>query len=209
MLREQMTEPRRRDRLQRSLTRPQEGRPDTAASANVSSPVFVRSATSDDRETIVTLTRDLALETVGKVLPLATIRAGVQRVFDCPERGRYFLACIDDQVVGQLAVLYVELNAWRDGLIYWIDDVYVRPAHRGQGVYRSLFSHVQQLACQTPGVIGIRLHCAEENEAAQAVYGRLGMRRGGVTMEWFCPADSGGFAAGGERATSALPAESE
>jgi RimJ/RimL family protein N-acetyltransferase len=147
----------------------------------------IRPAAAEDLDAIVTMTRLLALETVGKTLPLQQVRAGVQRVFDSPGRGQYYLACAGGQVVGQVAVLYVELNAWRDGLIYWIDDVYVRAEWRGRGVYRSLFTFVQELVLATRGVRGIRLHCAADNLPAQAVYRRLGMRPGGVMMEWFRP----------------------
>jgi GNAT superfamily N-acetyltransferase len=170
--------------------------------------VTVRPAELGDIETIVRMTRCLAAETVGTILPWEGVRAGVQRVFDHPNRGRYFLAGIDDQIVGQTAVLYVEVNPWRNGPIYWIDDVYVRKAYRVKGVYRTLFRHVQQLALAIPDVVGIRLHCAEENRTAQAVYTRLGMRRGGVMMEWFCPAQSCGEATSGGRAGSAVPTES-
>lgn len=148
---------------------------------------LIRPAVAGDLDEIVTMTRLLALETVGKTLPQQRVRAGVRRVFDSPGRGRYYLACVGGEVVGQVAVLYVELNAWRNGLIYWIDDVYVRQEWRGRGVYRSLFTFVQELVLATRGVCGIRLHCAPDNTAAQAAYRRLGMRPGGVMLEWFSP----------------------
>lgn len=148
---------------------------------------LIRPAVAEDLGEIVTMTRLLALETVRKTLPLRQVRAGVESVFDSPGRGQYYLACAGGQVVGQLAVLYVELNPWRNGLIYWIDDVYVRREWRGRGVYRSLFTFVQELVLATRGVCGIRLHCAPDNTAAQAAYRRLGMRPGGVMMEWFPP----------------------
>jgi RimJ/RimL family protein N-acetyltransferase len=152
---------------------------------------LIRPAVAADLLKIIDMTRLLAFETVGKILPLEEIRAGVQRVFDSPGRGQYYLACVGHQVIGQVAVLYVELNAWSNGLIYWIDDVYVRTEWRRQGIYRCLFTFVQELVLATPGARGIRLHCAPDNIAAQAAYWRLGMRPGGVMMEWFCPDNSG------------------
>jgi RimJ/RimL family protein N-acetyltransferase len=148
---------------------------------------LIRPAVVEDLDAIVSMTRLLALETVGKTLPPQQVRAGVESVFDSPGRGRYYLACVGSQVVGQLAVLYVELNAWRNGLIYWIDDVYVRTEWRCRGVYRSLFAFVQEMVLATPGVRGTRLRCAADNHPAQAAYRRLGMRPGGVMMEWFWP----------------------
>jgi RNA polymerase sigma factor (sigma-70 family) len=150
-----------------------------------SAQVLIRPGVAEDLDKVVTMTRQLASETVEKLLPLEVVRAGVQSVFDSPDRGQYYLACVDGEVVGQLAVLYRELNVWRNGDVYWIDDVYVREEWRGLGIYRSLFTHVQQLVLATPGVCGIRLHCDRENTDAQAVYQRLGMRQGGVMMEWF------------------------
>lgn len=154
---------------------------------------IVRPARPEDLDAVVEMTCLLARETVGKALPHATARAGVRRVFESPSRGRYYVACLGGEVVGQIAVLYVELNAWRNGLVYWVDDVYVRPAHRGRGVFRRLFAHVRDDAQATPGVVGIRLHFAEDNRAAEAAYRALGMRRGGMMMEWF----SGGSTAPG------------
>jgi RimJ/RimL family protein N-acetyltransferase len=164
------------------------GRSHTASSEPAQT--LIRPAGAEDLDTIVMMTRLLAFETVGKTLPLQQVRAGVRSVFDSRGRGHYYLACVSGQVVGQLAVLYVELNAWRNGLIYWIDDVYVRTEWRGRGVYRSLFTFVQEMVLTTPGVCGIRLHCDPDNSAAQAAYRRLGMRPGGVMMEWFPPDSS-------------------
>lgn len=161
------------------------GRGDTARGEP--SWLLIRPAAAGDLDAIVAMTRRLARETAGKALPREQVRAGVRRVFDSPGRGQYYLACAGGQAVGQLAVLYVELNAWRNGLICWIDDVYVRREWRGRGVYRSLFTFVQDTVLATPGALGIRLHCAPDNTAAQAAYRRLGMRPGGIMLEWFRP----------------------
>jgi ribosomal protein S18 acetylase RimI-like enzyme len=72
-------------------------------------------------------------------------------------------------------MLTTEWSEWRNGLFWWIQSVYVRPAHRGCGHYRRLHQHVRALAAREPGVCGLRLYVERENTAAQATYRALGM----------------------------------
>ncbi len=76
--------------------------------------------------------------------------------------------------VGTL-MLTREWSDWRNGDWWWIQSVYVKPAHRRQGVYAALYRHVESQARQTPGVIGMRLYVERDNTAAQRSYEGLGM----------------------------------
>ena len=68
-----------------------------------------------------------------------------------------------------------EWSDWRHGDIWWIQSVYVHPAHRRQGVFRSLYGHLQALAESDPDVVGLRLYVERENRTARATYSGLGM----------------------------------
>jgi ribosomal protein S18 acetylase RimI-like enzyme len=67
-----------------------------------------------------------------------------------------------------------EWSDWRNGTVWWIQSVYVAPAHRRRGVYRMLHEHVRE-AGRAEGVVGLRLYVDRNNLTAQNTYGVLGM----------------------------------
>lgn len=143
--------------------------------------VVIREARLDDVPTIVEFNRLLALESEGKVLDAATLRRGVERGLAAPEACRYFLAESAGRIVGQLMITY-EWTDWRDGVLWWLQSVYVEPPVRGQGVLRALVEHVKALARKSSDVRGLRLYVEERNHAAQAIYRRLGLHPAGYAV---------------------------
>src|SRR6266550_1118156 len=131
-----------------------------------------RGATREDARTIVEFQQAMARETEEVELDRETVTRGVKAVFDDPARGRYFVADVDGRVVASLLITY-EWSDWRNGVVWWIQSVYVDPEFRGQGVYAGLYAHVRQAA--DPSVRGIRLYVDKRNSRAQEVYRRLGM----------------------------------
>jgi ribosomal protein S18 acetylase RimI-like enzyme len=110
----------------------------------------------------------------------------VAAVLADPHKGLYFVAEDDVQVVGQVCLTY-EFSDWRNGWMWWIQSVYVRPEYRRQGVFRALYEHVYQSAVADPEVIGLRLYVERDNHGAQEVYKRLGMERTGYLVLERCP----------------------
>ncbi len=143
--------------------------------------VVVRSAEPSDLETIVEFNRRLAEETEGKRLDLAVLREGVRAVLTQPRRGRYFLACVDGRVVGQVMHTW-EWSDWRCGEIWWLQSVYVLPAYRRQGVLRQLLEHVFGLAERDRQVVGVRLYVEQSNQVAQLAYSKLGFEPAGYVV---------------------------
>ncbi len=131
-----------------------------------------RGATREDARTIVEFQQAMARETEEVELDRETVTRGVKAVFDDPARGRYFVADVDGRVVASLLITY-EWSDWRNGVVWWIQSVYVVPELRGRGVYAGLYSHVKQSADAT--VRGFRLYVDKRNTNAQEVYRRLGM----------------------------------
>jgi ribosomal protein S18 acetylase RimI-like enzyme len=147
----------------------------------------LRDARPDDADAIVAFNRALADETEGKALDLATVDAGVRRLLADPGRGTYFVAVVDDgadgdRVVGQLMITR-EWSDWRDGWFFWIQSVYVDPAHRRCGVYRALHAHVLEHARACGDVCGVRLYVEPDNARARATYTSLGMSHTYDVME--------------------------
>lgn len=147
----------------------------------------IRPATFDDVAVIVEFNRRLAWESEGKRLDPETLQRGVRGLLGDPLRGAYSLADVGGRVVGQLMRTF-EWSDWRNGVIWWLQSVYVDPEFRSRGVFRTLFEHLQTEALATDGVVGLRLYVEQENASAQEVYRKLGMREGGyLVMEWYPP----------------------
>ncbi len=143
--------------------------------------ITVRPARADEAELLATWAEAMAWETEHKRLDPATVRRGVRGVFDQPGRGRYFIAERGGEAAGMLMFTY-EWSDWRDGDWWWIQSVYVAPAHRRRGVYAALHAHVQALARASGNVCGLRLYVERDNTAAQRTYGSLGMADAGYLM---------------------------
>ncbi|MGL4462992.1 MAG: GNAT family N-acetyltransferase [Planctomycetia bacterium] len=145
------------------------------------SELVVRPAVAADAAVIVAYNAALALESEAKHLHEPTLAAGVAAVLNDPSLGRYFVADRDGAVVGQLMLTH-EWSDWRNGMIWWIQSVYVAPTDRGKGVYNRLHDHVRRLADATPSVIGLRLYVELRNTKAQRTYFRQGMTQSGYVV---------------------------
>ena len=64
---------------------------------------------------------------------------------------------------------------WRNGVVWWIQSVYVIPEFRRRGVYAGLYQHEKAMVEAEPSIRGIRLYVDNRNKPAQEVYARLGM----------------------------------
>jgi ribosomal protein S18 acetylase RimI-like enzyme len=140
------------------------------------SPIIrIRLARRADGSTIAAFNRAMALETEGKSLFPRVIGAGVRRLLERPQSGFYVLAERGAEVIGALLITK-EWSDWRNGDFWWVQSVYVMPEHRGRGVYRRLYRHVQRLAARRRSVIGFRLYVDHDNARARRVYRSLGMK---------------------------------
>ena len=119
--------------------------------------ILVRPARHNDRDLMADWAVAMAMETEAKPLSLATVTRGIQAGLDDPARAAYYIAEIAGEPAGTVMVT-PEWSDWRDGWWWWIQSVYVAPAHRRKGVFRALFDHVLDLARSTDGVRGLRLN---------------------------------------------------
>jgi GNAT superfamily N-acetyltransferase len=138
------------------------------------SEVRYREATPADAAAIIEFQVAMALETEEVTLDREVTTQGVHAVFADPALGRYFVAEADGCVVASLMITY-EWSDWRNGVVWWIQSVYVIPELRGQRVYAGLYAHVKAMVDATPAIRGIRLYVDDRNQPAQQVYTRLGM----------------------------------
>jgi ribosomal protein S18 acetylase RimI-like enzyme len=136
----------------------------------------IRLARRRDAPVLAAFNAAMALETEGKLLFSEVVGAGVRRLLARPAAGFYVVAETDDQVVGSLMIT-TEWSDWRNGDFWWIQSVYVRPAHRRRGIYRRLYRFVKDLAARRRSVCGFRLYADLDNRRAAATYRKLGMEK--------------------------------
>jgi ribosomal protein S18 acetylase RimI-like enzyme len=139
--------------------------------------ITVRPARPEDAAFIAAGNVHMAIETEGRAPDRELVLRGVTAVFEDPAKGRFFVAEHDGTAVGQVLVQR-EWSDWRNAWFWWLASVHVLPEHRGRGIFRRLYEHLQALAHADPDVCGIRLYVEDHNARAQAVYGRLGMSDG-------------------------------
>jgi GNAT superfamily N-acetyltransferase len=136
--------------------------------------VMYRGARPSDRDVIVDFQVGMALETEDVALDREICAKGVAAVLANPSLGRYYIAESAGRVVASLLLTH-EWSDWRNGMVWWIQSVYVVPEARGQRVYAGLYEHVKRLAEGEESVRGLRLYVDRRNTRAQQVYTRLGM----------------------------------
>lgn len=134
----------------------------------------IRPATIADAQVIADCNLALAKESEHRTLDPPILLEGVRGVFQNAARGVYYLAEDNANVLGQLMLTY-EWSDWRNGWFWWIQSVYVLPAHRGQRVFTQLYRYVEQRARDSRGVCGLRLYVDHDNVNAQRIYQDLGM----------------------------------
>lgn len=133
-----------------------------------------RVAVGADAPTIVQFQIDMARETEDLVLDSDICAAGVRAVFERPTLGRYYVGEKEGRVVCS-ALLTYEWSDWRNGVVWWIQSVYVAAEARRGGIYKGLYAYLKDLAQNDEHVRGLRLYVDKRNGAAQQVYARLGM----------------------------------
>jgi len=145
--------------------------------------IQIRDATLDDSALIAELNSKLAHETEGRRLDPGLIGPGVTALLADSSKGRYWIATIDGKIAGQIMVTY-EWSDWRNGMLWWIQSVYVTAKFRRAGVFSALYQHVLSLAKNDDEACGLRLYVKENNKQALDTYHRLQMQEPGyIVME--------------------------
>lgn len=146
-----------------------------------------RPATLADASTIADFQLRMALETEAVTLDPAICRAGVAAVFERPGLGCYHVAEENGRLLASTLLTY-EWSDWRNGIVWWIQSVYVPPSDRRRGIFAGLYRYLQSQAEADPLVRGLRLYVDLRNRPAQTVYTRLGMNGEHYRVfEWMKP----------------------
>ncbi|HYC83630.1 MAG TPA: GNAT family N-acetyltransferase [Chryseosolibacter sp.] len=144
----------------------------------------IRKATRADIPELMIFQIKLAEETENLKLNADILRDGMTAMFDNPAKGEYYVAEIDNQIVGCHMVTY-EWSDWRNGVVYWLQSVYVREDYRKHGVFRKMFLNLMNEIRSNPSIAGLRLYVDKTNIRAQQVYAAMGMNGEHYTVfEW-------------------------
>lgn len=136
--------------------------------------VQIRLATEEDSKEIIDFQLEMALESEGLELNPNTLRDGVLSVFRDTQKGKYFVAEDDQEIIGSMMITY-EWSDWRNQWVYWLQSVYVIPSYRGKGIFRLMYEQIKNQVERENGVSGIRLYVDVSNKNAIGVYNSVGM----------------------------------
>ena len=128
-----------------------------------------------DLDTVLALMQELFLEDrLPDQRPFDSSRArpALKDLVNDPSRGSVWLICDGDAAVGYLALTFgysLEFHG-RDA---FIDELYIRPSHRGRGWGSRAMGHAEAIA-QSKNIRAIHLEVGHRNVAAQAFYRKKG-----------------------------------
>jgi len=137
--------------------------------------IIIRNANNSDAEAIVNFNSAMAMETEHKSLDIDIVQKGVNKLLNNNELVFYIIAESDGIPIGQLMITK-EWSDWRNGEFWWIQSVYVHSDYRKNNIYRKLYAKVIKLSKESENVCGIRLYVDKDNNIAQKVYSKLGMK---------------------------------
>lgn len=145
-------------------------------------PATWRNATPADDDAIVEMCLALNAEDPGEPVAETQIRRTLAELRAQPVRGKAVVADDDGHVVGYALLIAFWSNEY-GGEICIIDELYVRPTHRGAGLGTALFhrvEHDRSLWHGTP--VALELEVTPKNARARAFYERLGFRSRNQTL---------------------------
>jgi GNAT superfamily N-acetyltransferase len=99
---------------------------------------------------------------------------GLRMIVGAPERGNLFVATEEDQVVGMLSLLFT-ISTANGAPACWLEDMVIRPDHRGRGLGTRLLQHAVAYA-RSHGFTRITLLTDRINERTIRFYERNGFQ---------------------------------
>ena len=99
---------------------------------------------------------------------------GVDGVLDEPTRGLFLLAFMNGETVG-VAYLAFTWTLEHGGMSAWLEELYVRPEQRQQGVGRAMLDAVCRMA-KEHGCAAVDLEVEASQSRAEHLYQRAGFR---------------------------------
>ena len=141
--------------------------------------MIIRPATPADVPTILRFIRELALYEREPEAVVATEADLLRDGFGPDPRFRALIADVDGAPAG-FALFFTSYSTWRGHHGIRLEDLYVTPELRGQGIGKALLARVAQIAV-AEGCPRLEWDVLDWNAPAIAVYERLGAH---ILTEW-------------------------
>lgn len=135
--------------------------------------IYVRTATIDDIDTLVSFALSEAIEAENSVKSPDSVRDGVRVAIENTEIARYWvLETSEKQIIGEISV-YREWSDWHAGYYWWIQSMYISPEYRGKMLMQVLINEVYRVA-EKEHALELRLYVHNDNIRAIKAYQRDG-----------------------------------
>jgi GNAT superfamily N-acetyltransferase len=140
----------------------------------MSQPFVIRDCVETDAETIVNLIRELAVYEKLEEHAQATADDLRRHLFGPDRVAEAILATVDDEPVG-VAIFFLTFSTFRGRPVGYLEDLFVRPQHRGIGVGKGLLAFVAQWAVAR-GCARLDWSVLDWNEPAIGFYRSIGAK---------------------------------
>ncbi len=136
--------------------------------------LVIRDCVESDAETLVNLVRELAVYEKLEAYAKATPDDFRRHLFGPGRSAEAVLATVDDEPVG-FALFFTAFSTFRGQPVGYLEDLFVRPEHRGLGVGKALLAAVAQWA-QARGCARLDWSVLDWNDPAIGFYRSIGAR---------------------------------
>lgn len=133
---------------------------------------MIRRAVAADVPVVLELVRELAAYEREPDAVIATEALLHEALFGADPSAEAHVAEVDGEVVG-FALWYRSFSTWQGKPGLWLEDLYVRPAHRGSGLGKALLVTLAEV-CVERGWTRFEWWVLDWNTPAQAFYRSLG-----------------------------------
>lgn len=137
--------------------------------------IKIEQASLEYTESITQFQVEMAAESEGTTLNKDVVHRGVTEGLKDDAKGIYIVARNNEGNAVASLMITREWSDWNCAWYWWIQSVYVRPDFRRQGIYRSMYAKVKEMAKEA-NVSCVRLYVDKTNQRGLSTYKALGMK---------------------------------
>ena len=123
------------------------------------------------------------MEAYGKNAPLTILQKSYRYAVAHPRQVQVYVAVREGRVLGTVSLHLGHFSTWNNNWYGHVEDLFVDDKERRQGVAWSLLSHVVEVA-KRESLSRLELHTMNNNQAARAMYEKLGFQTSSVIYEF-------------------------
>jgi ribosomal protein S18 acetylase RimI-like enzyme len=123
------------------------------------------------------------MEAYGKKAPLTLLQKSYRYAAAHPRQVQVYVAVRQGRVLGTVSLHLGHFSTWNNNWYGHVEDLFVDHKERRQGVAWSLLSHVVEVA-KEENLSRLELHTMNNNQAARAMYEKLGFQTSSVVYEF-------------------------